>query len=456
MEKQNNGICKFCSGSSTLSFYKENCICEVCLKADTIVNDKIKNWQVTKSNADEEFLDNFFKEEKANNRHQLFLHFSKILDDDFEVNKKKKKDRIMDVISNLKDKEINKMLQSKDKYKSLKSLNELNVGEYKVDNYIDPKNLFKEFSKYIIGQDDAKEVISIAFADYFCRLSNPELKKSNILICGPTGTGKTEFARVISKFASMPMVEIDATSLTGSGYVGNSPVETIVKMLMVKSNNDQSLAEKGIVYIDEIDKIAAKEGAQNENISSGKIQQELLKALDGDKTIVELEHRNKIEFNFKNVMIVASGAFNDFYTKPKSRKNINLLGGTYNEEVESITEMSNKDLIDYGLYPEFVGRFAYKTNTKNLSKDEIKKIFTEKENSITHQYIQRFSKYKVVLSFDDSFIDEVVEDTCNNDVGVRIIEQIMFNKMRKFLFNVHDYINKKLKLSSCGNFEVSE
>lgn len=452
MEKQNNKICNYCSSQTTLSFYKDICVCDSCLKSEKDLKSKLESWTIQKQDKDELYLDECFKGDSFNERHELFLHFSKILNDDIEIKKKHKQDRIIDVLNKLTDKDIKKMLKSKDKYKNLKSLYELDKGEYKVDNYINPKNLYNEFSKHIIGQDDAKEILSIAFADYFCRLSSPNLKKSNIFICGPTGTGKTEFARVISKMASMPMVEIDATSLTGSGYVGNSPVDTIVKMLMTKSNNDQSLAEKGIVYIDEIDKIASREGAQNEYISSGKIQQELLKALDGDKTVVELEHRNKIEFNFKHVMIIVSGAFNDFYTKKRNKKSINLLKN--DETNESLNTMGNEELIAYGLYPEFVGRFAYKTNTHNLSREQIRKIITEKDNSIISQYVERFSKYKIELIFDESFLDEVVEETCSSNVGVRIIEQIMFNKMRTFLFNVHEYINKRLIIYSNSNFEV--
>jgi len=325
------------------------------------------------------------------------------------------------------------------------------VGE--IGNQISIKGIKKELDSSIIGQEEAKRSLSTAVYSHYIRRTNEKInKKSNILLMGPTGSGKTMLIETLSKMLEIPMVHIDATSLTESGYSGGD-VDNIIKTLVNKSKSIKE-AEYGIVFIDEIDKIGKKEVASGKKDIGGEgVQQALLKMIEGAEIEVQDPTNNTfiqsktIIFNTKNILFIVAGAFVDIDNKEEV-KNISFNKEEKEEgksilKVEEVNELNQK-LIKYGLIPEFLGRFTIKTRLKKLTKEDLKEIIINSESSILFHYKELFNIELVELVFNEEAIDDIVEHSVNNNLGARGLQQILEKVLLNVYYNIEDYKGMKI------------
>lgn len=316
-----------------------------------------------------------------------------------------------------------------------------------------PKQIKEKLDEYVIGQDEAKKVISVAVYNHYKRIlydqqDDVDIEKSNIILVGETGTGKTLIARTIAKLLDVPFCIADATVFTEAGYVGED-VESILTRLLQAADYDVARAERGIVFIDEIDKIARK-GADNPSITrdvSGEgVQQSLLKLLEGSIVNVPPQGGRKhpeqkfIEVNTKNVLFVGSGAFNSIDKIIAERMNTNVIG--YNKKKHDIDKknmmqyISAHDLKSFGLIPELCGRFPVITYMNALDANALRRILVEPKNALVKQYERLFKLDGITLTFDDDSLDYIVNKAVELKLGARglrsIIEKIMTNAMYEF------------------------
>lgn len=318
-----------------------------------------------------------------------------------------------------------------------------------------PNEIKERLDQYVIGQDEAKKVISVAVYNHYKRImyaGNPEndveIEKSNIIMVGDTGTGKTLIAKTIAKMLEVPFCIADATVFTEAGYVGED-VESILTRLLQAADYDVAKAERGIVFIDEIDKIARK-GADNPSITrdvSGEgVQQSLLKLLEGSKVNVPPQGGRKhpeqqfIEVDTQNILFIGSGAFNNLDKVISERMNTNVIG--YNAKNRVIDKdnmlqyVSAQDFKSFGLIPELCGRFPVITYLNALDAPALKRILTEPKNALVKQYVKLFDLDGIQLEFSDEAIDYIVDKAVELKLGARglrsIVEKIMTNAMYEF------------------------
>lgn len=316
-----------------------------------------------------------------------------------------------------------------------------------------PKQIKEKLDEYVIGQEEAKKVISVAVYNHYKRIlydqqDDVDIEKSNIILVGETGTGKTLIARTIAKLLDVPFCIADATVFTEAGYVGED-VESILSRLLQAADYNVERAERGIVFIDEIDKIARK-GADNPSITrdvSGEgVQQSLLKLLEGSLVNVPPQGGRKhpeqkfIEVNTKNILFIGSGAFNSIDKIIAERMNTNVIG--YNKKKHDIDKknmmqyISAHDLKTFGLIPELCGRFPVITYMNALDATALKRILVEPKNALVKQYERLFQLDGITLSFNEESLDYIVSKAVELKLGARglrsIIEKIMTNAMYEF------------------------
>ena len=353
------------------------------------------------------------------------------------------------------------------------------------ENNIRPKEIKKYLDQYVIGQEYSKKVISVSVYNHYKRISQKnnddiEIEKSNVVMVGPTGTGKTLIAKTISKLLDVPLAIVDATVLTEAGYVGED-VENILTRLLQASNYDIEKAEKGIIFIDEIDKISRKSDNPSitRDVSGEGVQQALLKLMEG--AIVNVPPKggrkhpdqNFIKLNTSNILFIAGGAFSGIEKIISKRLNMNAVGFK-NSNLKSIFKSKKiieniipNDLKDFGLIPEILGRLPILTYMHHLDSNDLKKVLTQPKNSLVKQYIKLFEIDGIKLSFEDNALNYIVSKAIDFKLGARglrsICEAILVDDMfnlpgsnKKNLIVNKNYIENKLKgLNFSGLKEAS-
>lgn len=319
-----------------------------------------------------------------------------------------------------------------------------------------PKEMFEHLNRFVVGQEDAKKTICTAVYNHYKRIYQEKevmFTKSNIVVVGPTGSGKTYIAQMIASYLNVPFVIVDATSLTQAGYVGDD-VETILQRLINAADGDVEKAQKGIIFIDEIDKIAKRDAGASitRDVSGEGVQQSLLKILEGTLSRVQSDgnrkHPNsKVEYiDTKNILFICGGAFVGL-DKMKDKKDTKKQIGFEKEEVTQIQSFLKKfnnsitpqHLIEFGFIPEFVGRLPVITELKELSKDDLMNIIKGPENSLIKQYTQLLSLDNISLQVQDNALSEMADVVLEMKTGARGLKSIFEKVLADVMFNAPNY-----------------
>lgn len=316
-----------------------------------------------------------------------------------------------------------------------------------------PHEIKAKLDDYVIGQDYAKKVMSVAVYNHYKRVATDtqkeiEIEKSNMLMIGPTGSGKTYLVKTLARILQVPLAITDATSLTEAGYIGDD-IESVLSKLLMAADNDVEKAEKGIVFIDEIDKIAKKKEVRSRDVSGESVQQGLLKLLEGSEVEVPVGATSKnamvplVTMDTSNILFICGGAFPDLEEIIKNRltKSASIgfnadLKDKYDEDTNILSKVTTEDLREYGMIPEFLGRLPIVYSLQKLNEEAYIKILKEPKNAILAQYQKLLALDEVELKFSDDALEAIAKKAIKKETGARALRSIIEEFMLDIMFEI--------------------
>lgn len=335
-----------------------------------------------------------------------------------------------------------------------------------------PHEIKRMLDEYVIGQEYAKKVMSVAVYNHYKRVATNtmddiEIEKSNMLMIGPTGSGKTYLVKTLARLLQVPLAITDATSLTEAGYIGDD-IESVVSKLLAAADNDVEKAERGIIFIDEIDKIAKKKETRSRDVSGESVQQGMLKLLEGSDVEVPVGATSKnamvpqVTVNTRNILFICGGAFPELESIIKARLNKQSsigfnadLKDKYDNDSNILSKVELEDLREFGMIPEFLGRLPIVFSLDGLTEDMLVKIMKEPKNAILKQYQKLLELDEVSLEFDDSALSAIAKKAMEKKTGARALRSIIEEYMLDIMYEIpkddnigsvlitEDYINNK-------------
>ena len=354
---------------------------------------------------------------------------------------------------------LNTEIPKKNKVKK-KSQEKEAKKEFSIKDIPAPHIIKSKLDQYVIGQEQAKKVISVAVYNHYKRVfehtspdaqqfgTDVEIEKSNILMIGPTGSGKTYLVKTLAKLLDVPLAIADATSLTEAGYIGDD-IESVISKLLAAAGNDVERAEMGIVFIDEIDKIAKKKSTSTRDVSGESVQQELLKLLEGASVEVPVGTNQKNAMtpmetiNTDNILFICGGAFPDLENIIKERLTEQAsigfnadLKDKFDKDPDLLSRVTNKDLRNFGMIPEFLGRLPVTVTLQGLTKEFLVRILKEPKNAILKQYEKLLKMDEVELSFDDDALEWIAEEALKKETGARALRAILEEFMLDIMYEI--------------------